>query len=65
MMTLAIGSGRNAKTVSFGLMASMNPSAPAVKTMVLAEYMMAGPSNMRTAFRSLVARAMMSPVRLR
>ncbi len=34
-------------------------------TTVLAEYMMAGPSSMRTAFRSLVARAMMSPVRVR
>ena len=34
-----------------------------VKTMVLALYMMAGPSSMRTALRSLVRRAMMSPVR--
>jgi len=32
---------------------------------VFAEYMIAGPSNMRTAFRSLVARAMISPVRVR
>jgi len=62
---LAMGSGRNAKRVSLGLMASMNASAPAVNTSVLAEYMMAGPSSMRTAFRSLVARAMISPVRLR
>jgi len=29
------------------------------------EYMIAGPSSIRTAFRSFVARAMMSPVRLR
>ncbi len=46
-------------------MRSMNTSAPAVNTSVFAEYMIAGPSNMRTAFRSLVARAMMSPVRVR
>ena len=48
-----------------GLIESMNAKAPAVNTMVFAEYMMAGPSSMRTAFRSLVARAMMSPVRVR
>jgi hypothetical protein len=29
------------------------------------QYMTPGPSIMRTAFRSLVARAMMSPVRVR
>ena len=34
-----------------------------VKKMVLALYIRAGPSSMRTAFRSLVMRAMMSPVR--
>src|ERR1019366_5610885 len=43
MTMLAMGSGRKAKRVSLGLMASMKTSAPAVKTMVLAEYMMAGP----------------------
>ena len=62
---LTMGSGRKAHSVSFGLMLSMNARAPAVNTMVLAEYMMPGPSSMRTAFRSLVARAMMSPVRVR
>jgi hypothetical protein len=31
--------------------------------MVSVQYMMPGPSIMRTAFRSLVERAMMSPVR--
>ncbi len=48
-----------------GLMRSMKGSAAAVKTMVLAEYMMAGPRSWRTALRSLVVRAMMSPVRWR
>ena len=33
--------------------------------MVVAVYMMPGPSTMRTAFRSLVARDIRSPVRLR
>src|SRR5665213_1411672 len=41
----------------------MYGSAAAVKTMVLALYMIAGPSSWRTALRSLVDRAMMSPVR--
>ena len=45
------------------LMRIMKGRAAAVKTRVLAEYMMAGPSNWRTAARSLVVRAMMSPVR--
>ena len=35
-------------------MRSMKGSATAVKTMVLAEYMMAGPRSWRTALRSLV-----------
>ena len=34
-------------------------------TIVLAVYMIAGPRRLRTALKSLVARAMMSPVRLR
>ncbi len=63
--TEAKGSGTKAKSVSRGLMRIMNGSAAAVKTMVLAEYMMAGPRSWRTAFRSLVVRAMMSPVRWR
>ncbi len=40
-------------------MASMNVR------LVSNQYMTPGPSIMRTAFRSLVARAMMSPVRVR
>jgi hypothetical protein len=43
----------------------MNQSATAVNTKVLAEYMIAGPISMRTAFRSFVTLAMMSPVRMR
>ena len=62
---LTTGKGRKAYNVNFELMDSMKASAPAVNTMVFAEYMIAGPSNMRTALRSLVARAMMSPVRVR
>ncbi len=46
-------------------MRSMKTSAPMVNTMVFAVYMMPGPTSMRTALRSLVARAMMSPVRVR
>ena len=57
--------GRKAMSVRCGLMRSMNGSAAAVKTTVFAEYMMAGPSSWRTALRSFVERAMMSPVRLR
>ena len=62
---LTIGRGKNAYAVSLGLIDNMKAKAPAVKTIVFAEYMMAGPSNVRTACKSLVARAMMSPVRLR
>ena len=60
---LATGSGRNAKNVSLGLMRQHEAQRAAVNTSVLARYMMAGPSSMRTALRSLVMRAMMSPVR--
>ena len=62
---LTIGRGKKAYRVSLGLIESMKASAPAVNTIVFAEYMIAGPSSMRTAFRSLVARAIMSPVRVR
>src|SRR5277367_3844856 len=61
--TDAIGSGTKAKKVSLGLMWYMKGRAAAVKTRVLALYMIAGPRSMRTALRSLVVRAMMSPVR--
>src|SRR5206468_11725771 len=61
--TEAMGSGTKAQRVSQGLMRIMKGSAERVKTMVLALYMMAGPRSWRTAARSLVVRAMMSPVR--
>src|SRR5665213_1947111 len=61
--TEAMGRGTKAQSVSFGLMRYMKGSAAAVKTMVLALYMIAGPRSWRTAARSLVVRAMMSPVR--
>ena len=56
---------REGKERQPGLMLNMKTSAPMVNTMVFAVYMMPGPASMRTAFRSLVARAMMSPVRVR
>ncbi len=39
-------------------------SAPIENNTVFALYMIAGPSSIRTAFKSFVMRAMMSPVRL-
>jgi hypothetical protein len=42
--------------------AHMKKSTPVPARMVLALYMMAGPQIMRTAWRSLVARAIRSPV---
>ena len=65
MIMLTAGSGRKVKSVSQGLIEIMKARAPSGVDQVLAEYMIAGPSSMRTAFRSLVARAIMSPVRLR
>ena len=44
-------------------MRSMKKSAKTLRKIVFALYMSAGPSSMRTAFRSFVMRAMMSPVR--
>ena len=43
-------------------MLAMQISAPVPVKIVLEPYMMAGPQILRTASRSLVARAMMSPV---
>ncbi len=43
----------------------MNHNAAVVKTRVFAEYMIAGPISMRTAFKSFVTLAIMSPVRIR
>ncbi len=60
---LASGVGASATSVSQGLMCSMNTSAKTVMKIVFTLYMRQGPSSMRTAFKSLVMRAMMSPVR--
>ena len=60
---LANGMGARATRVSQGLMRSRKYKANTVKKTVLALYMRAGPSSMRTAFRSLVMRAITSPVR--
>ncbi len=51
-----------ASRVRRALMRSMKKSAPVAVMTVLAVYMMAGPHSMRTACRSLVARAIRSPV---
>ncbi len=50
--------------VSRGLIHSISARANTKPTTVFMAYMMAGPAAMRTARVSLVARAMMSPVRL-
>ena len=50
--------------VSLGLVRTMNHNAAAVNTNVFAEYIMAGPISIRTAFKSLVTLAIMSPVRI-
>ena len=61
--TEAIGKGTKAKSVSLGLMRSRKEARTPRTRMVFALYMIAGPSSIRTAARSLVMRAMMSPVR--
>ena len=44
---------------------NINTTASSIVTSVVALYMIPGPKTMRTAFRSLVARDISSPVRLR
>ena len=51
-------------SVSRASIASISASATTKVRSVLAEYMIDGPIIMRTAFRSLVARDIRSPVRL-
>ena len=57
------GNGSNATRVSTGSIDSINATDTTNIITVLAMYMMAGPTIMRTAFRSLVARDIRSPVR--
>ena len=57
--------GRRASAVSRALISSMNASAITPPNTVFVRYMMAGPAAMRTAPRSFVSLAMISPVRVR
>ncbi len=57
-------SGMIESIVSRGLIASMNPMDTIATVTVLTRYMMPGPTSMRTAERSLMARDRISPVRV-
>ena len=63
--TATIGAGNKTHRVSEGESMTMMRMAMIMVTNVVALYMMPGPSTMRTALRSLVARDISSPVRLR
>ena len=56
--------GKSASSVSLTSMRSMKYSANKPPVIVLARYITAGPTAIRTALKSLVRRAMMSPVRV-
>ena len=64
MMTGIMSAGTIASSVSLTLIVAMHAIAKMPPATVLVRYMMAGPDAMRTAPRSLVRRAMMSPVRV-
>ena len=57
-------SGTRESASSHGLMVTMRAMVPTKVARVLAVYMIPGPSTMRTADRSLVARLIRSPVRI-
>ena len=63
--TLTSGAGSTAKKARRQSVVTITAMASRKVMLVSVQYMMPGPSIMRTAFRSLVARAMMSPVRVR
>ena len=63
--TATIGAGSNTQSVSEGDSVTMTRMAIIMVTMVVALYIIPGPSTMRTELRSLVARDINSPVRLR
>ena len=63
--TLTSGAGRMASTVSRQSDDAMMAMARRKVRLVSVQYITPGPSIMRTALRSLVARAMISPVRWR
>ena len=60
--TAMSGSTHSATSVIPPWMWAMNARAPMPVNTVLVPYMIAGPQSMRTACRSLVARAIRSPV---
>ena len=62
---LTAGAGRTASSARRQSTETMMAMASTKVRLVSNQYMTPGPSIMRTAFRSLVARAMMSPVRVR
>ena len=62
---LTAGAGRTASSASRQSERTMTAMASTNVRLVSHQYITPGPSIMRTAFRSLVARAMMSPVRVR
>ena len=62
---LTSGAGRMASKVSRQSVDAITAMASTKVRLVSVQYMTPGPSIMRTAFKSLVARAMMSPVRRR
>ena len=63
-LSVTIGSGSSENSVSRGLIATMNPIDTIATTTVFTRYMRPGPSIMRTADRSFVARDRISPVRV-
>ena len=60
-----MGTGMSTQRLSEGESVNMKSTAKTMVTSVVALYMMPGPRTMRTALRSLVARDISSPVRLR
>ncbi len=60
-----IGAGSRTQSVREGESVTITKIAKIMVMIVVALYMMPGPRTMRTALRSLVARDISSPVRLR
>jgi len=63
-MAGSMSSGSSARPVSLALIATMKTNANTPPKIVFIRYITAGPTAMRTAPRSLLSRAMMSPVRM-
>ena len=62
MITGSPKSGRKASRVRRGLIVTIAGAIRRVRMLVSTRYMSAGPATMRTASRSLVVRAITSPV---